>query len=77
MITLTIRKPVNIGLLSYMYKYLIFCGQFASVTVTFVSSFLDSSVCYFQNLRDCLTGDLYPVLAVEERLKETNQTVLM
>lgn len=60
-----------------MYKYLIFWGQFASVVVTFVNNCVDLSAHYFQNLRECLAADLDPGLAVEDRLKETNQTVLI
>lgn len=71
MITLTISKTVNIGLLSYIYKHLVFCGQFATVTVTFVNNFADLSAHYFQNLRECLTAALYPDLAVEDLKKQS------
>jgi len=60
-----------------MYKYLIFGGLFATVTVTFVNNFADLSADCFRNLRECLTTDLYPGLAVEDRLKRKKKTVLI
>lgn len=54
-----------------MYKYLIFCGQFALVVVTSGGNFMDLYAHYFQNLRECLAADVYPGLSLENRPKET------
>lgn len=50
--------------------------SFATVAVTFVNNFVDLSAHYFQNIRECLAADLYPGLAVEDRL-ETTPTILI